>query len=73
MSKAVYKNLEAEIKRNDINKGALAKMLGFSRWALYDRLTGVTPFTFDETQAIRAYIECKSGKHLELDYLFERT
>lgn len=69
----VYPNLEAEFKRYGIRPRDLCGLLDLTTSNVYTRIAGLKPFTFDETQAIRAYIECKSGKHLELEYLFERN
>lgn len=67
---ALYPNLECELTRYNITKDELAKHLGISRWALYDRLTGEVEITLNEARIVCAYIEKKSGRPMTIKYLF---
>jgi hypothetical protein len=69
----VYPNLEAELRRFGLKPSDLCGLLGLTVSNVYTRIAGLKPFTFDETQAIRTYLELKSGEHFDLDYLFERS
>ena len=69
----LYPNLEAELMRSGITRNELAKELGFSRIALYFRLTGEIEFTLNEARIICAYIEKRSGRAQSLKNLFNMT
>jgi DNA-binding XRE family transcriptional regulator len=69
----LYPNLEAELMRCGITRNELAKELGFSRIALYLRLTGEIEFTLNEARIVCAYIEKKSGRAQSLKNLFNMT
>ena len=66
----LYPNLEAELMRCGITKNEIAKELGFSRIALYQRLTGDVEFSLNEARIICAYLEKRSGRAQSLKYLF---
>lgn len=66
----LYPNLEGELQRCGITKGALAKELGFNRLALYKRLTGEIEFSLNEAKIVCAFIERKSGRAQSLKNLF---
>ena len=63
----MFRNLEAEMKRNSINRETLAKTINKSYQTTMKKLNGQTPFTFDEVWKIRERL----FPNLKLDYLFE--
>lgn len=48
----VYPTLVGEIAKRGIKKSAIADRLGISEKALYNKLSGVTSFTWNEVQSI---------------------
>ena len=66
----LYPNLEAELKRYNISRVELAKVIGVSRSNLYTRLTGEKEFSLNEARIVCAFIEKKSGRPMSLKYLF---
>ena len=69
----LYPNLEAELKRYEITKDDLAKVIGVSRTNVYTRLTGKKELTLNEARIICAYVEKVSGRPMTLKYLFNFT
>lgn len=63
----MYRNLEAEMARNNITKLALAKKLQMRYPTLVDKLNGKYRLYFDEAVRIRQIV-CPDA---DLDYLFE--
>ena len=49
----VYPNLEKEMKRRKITKGALAQIIGVNYRTFYNKWHGLTPFTWPEVCRIR--------------------
>lgn len=49
---AAYPTLIGEIAKRGIKKSAIAKHLGISERALYNKLSGVASFTWEEVLAI---------------------
>ena len=49
---AVYPTLIGEIAKRGIKKSAIAKHLGISERALYNKLSGIASFTWEEVLAI---------------------
>lgn len=49
---AVYPTLIGEIAKRGIKKSAIAKHLGISERALYNKLYGIASFTWEEVLAI---------------------
>lgn len=66
----LYPNLEAELKRYNISRVELAKVIGVSRSNLYTRLIGEKEFSLNEARIVCAFIEKKSGRPMSLKYLF---
>ena len=69
----LYPNLEAELKRYNISKNDLARIIGVSRSNVYTRLTGVKELSLNDALIIKAYIERVSGRPMTLKYLFNIT
>ena len=69
----LYPNLEAELKRYEITKPELSKVIGVSRSNVYTRFVGVKEFTISEAIMLCKYLEKKSGKEFTLEYLFSLT
>lgn len=69
----LYPNLEAELKRYDITKDDIGKVIGVSRSNVYTRLTGNKEITLNEARMICAYIEKISGRPMTIKYLFNFT
>ena len=67
---AMYPNLEAEFARAGVKRVEIMRLLGINRTALYKKLIGVTNVTCSEMLSIQAYLELKTGKKQNLDYLF---
>lgn len=51
---AVYPTLVGEIAKRGIKKSAIAKHIGISERALYNKLSGVASFTWEEVKEINA-------------------
>ena len=48
----VYPELNGEISKRGIKKNAIAKRIGISERAFYNKLSGAVSFTWDEVMAI---------------------
>ncbi|WP_428993679.1 XRE family transcriptional regulator [Brevibacillus choshinensis] len=64
-----YKNLRAEMARQTITVGELAKLLGVRYATVSDKLNGRSRFFYDEASHIRR----KFFPKCSLEYLFEQT
>lgn len=62
----MYKNLQAEMARHDINRKQLADMAGIKYSTISDKLNGRTRFEFDEALRIKQ----AAFPHMTLEYLF---
>ena len=51
---SIYPNLVGEIAKRGIKKCAIASALGISGRSLYNKLSGIAPFTWPETCAIQS-------------------
>ena len=51
--KALYPNLASEIAKRGIKKCVIASTIGISSRAFYNKMSGLVPFTWPETCAIR--------------------
>ena len=63
----MFKNLEAELVRNNISKEAVAQLIGKSYKSVTQKINGKYPFTIGEAFLIRHDMFPK----LTMDYLFE--
>lgn len=65
----MYKNLRAEMKRNDVTIGDMAEALGVRYATVNDKLNGKFRFYYDEALKIKRHFfpEC------DIEYLFEST
>ncbi len=52
---SVYPTLTGEIAKRGIKKSAIAKHIGISNRALYNKLSGLASFTWDEVVEINTY------------------
>lgn len=62
----MFRNLEAELKRNMIKKSELAKAIGITAGTLSMKLNGKSQLTLKEAVEIKDVID----KELSLEYLF---
>lgn len=62
----MYKNLLAEMVRNDIDKKDLARTLQLSEKTVSNKLNGITAFTVPEAKVIMQMLP----KNYTFDYLF---
>lgn len=67
MYKVNCKNLEAEMKRNDVSRKDIAQILGVSYSTVHSRFNGTSQWLYEECVAIQKNIFPNS----ELDYLFD--
>lgn len=67
-----YPNLKAELSRYNISVEDLGNLLGVAKPNVYTRLTGEKDFLLSEMLTIQAYLELKTAKKFELEYLFSR-
>jgi hypothetical protein len=64
----MYRNLVAEMARNQVDRYAIAKAIGKSYNQTREKINGKSPFTYDEALTIQeAYFP-----DVDLKYLFER-
>lgn len=66
----MFRNLEAEIIRAGISKGAIAEELKICTKSLYNRLNGATDWTIPEMKKLQAMINVSLQTNYTLDYLF---
>lgn len=64
----MYKNLQAEIVRNNVSKENLAQAIGKSYQTIMLKLSGKYPFTLDEAFEIRS----RYFPNYSIDYLFKK-
>lgn len=69
---SVYPNLRAELTRYSITAEDLGNLLGIARPNVYTRLAGEKDFLLSEMITIQTYLELKTAKKFELEYLFSR-
>ena len=69
-NKGIYRNLEKELALAKIKRVHLEKVLPFNINTLTHKLAGETDISFKDAKIIRNYLEEKTGKHFELEYLF---
>lgn len=65
----MMRNIKAEMRREQITEAEVAALLGCCERTVYNKLTGVTDFTFDEAKKLRRAL----FPGMELEYLFEFT
>ena len=70
--KGIYTNLEKEMQDAKIKRVDLEKALPFSINALTRKLAGESNLSFNDAKTIRNYLEEKTGKQFELEYLFNK-
>lgn len=63
----MYKNLEAELARRNLNRKDIANKLGITLGTLCLKLNGKANLTLPEAKKIKCILECD----LSIDYLFE--
>ena len=64
----MYPNLEAELKRKNVKRTDLAKLLGCSVGTISEKMTGGSSFSFDAAVKIKQFI----GVDIELEELFAK-
>lgn len=64
----MYRNLQAEMARSDINRKKLSQMTGIKYSTISDKLNGKTRFEFDEALKIKKV----AFPDLTLEYLFHK-
>lgn len=62
----MYPNLEAELKRRNIKRAALAEVLGCAISTITAKMQHASEFTFDEAKKIKAFL----GVDIPLEILF---
>ena len=68
LSKVVFQNLNAEMKKRGIKKKEVAELLGINYKSFYNKLAGETPFLWPEVEKIHdAFFP-----DLEYDNIFAR-
>lgn len=65
----MYRNLEAELKRNGITRKMLADKLGINIATVSAKLTGKAKLTFDEATAITKQV---FNNKFDILYLFDK-
>lgn len=65
----MYRNLKAEMARQDLSICALAELIHMSMQKLSRRLKGEVPFTVDEAIDIREKMKLQ---HMPIEVLFKR-
>ena len=65
----MFKNLMAEMARNNMTRKDICKLAGCAQSTLRSKMTGETEFTLNEMKRIQSAM----NGELTLDYLFERT
>ena len=65
----MYRNLKAEMARQDLNICSLAELIHMSMQKLSRRLKGEVPFTVDEAIDIREKMKLQ---HIPIEVLFKR-
>ncbi|ANY71694.1 DNA-binding protein [Paenibacillus ihbetae] len=65
----MYKNLRAEMTRNDVTIGDMAKVLGVRYATVNDKLNGKFRFYYDEASKIKRHF----FPNCDLEYLFDST
>lgn len=65
----MYRNLQAEMARHNIDRKTLAEKTGMKYSTISDKLNGRTKFMYDETIKIKEVF----FPHLPLEYLFEKN
>lgn len=63
----LYKNLRAEMARNDVTIGEMAEALGVRYATVSDKLNGKSRFYYDEASKIKRHF----FPSCQLEYLFE--
>lgn len=66
MYKVNCKNLEAEMKRHDVSRKDIARILGVSYSTIHSRFNGTSQWLYEECVAIQKGL----FPNAELDYLF---
>lgn len=70
--KGVYTNLEKEMKDANVKRIDLEKILPFNKNTVTRKLAGRTGLSVEDANIIRNYLEEKTGKQFELEYLFNK-
>lgn len=64
----MYRNLNAEIARQNISRGELAKTIGKSQGTLSGKMSNRIVWTLPEALAVRKALKCE---HIDLGELFQ--
>ena len=70
--KGIYTNLEKELKDAKITRTDLEKILPFNINTVTRKLADETDISFKDATIIKDYLEEKTGKQFELEYLFDK-
>lgn len=68
----IYNNLEDQLKLNNIKRLDLTEVLRLNPNGVTRKLSGKSKMTFDEAIVIRDYLQEKTGRSFELEYLFRK-
>lgn len=68
-----YRNLKAEMARNNITVIELAEAMGCTRQTLYAKLRGAVDWNLSDMHLIKCYLMDKGGRYVGLDYLFDEN
>ena len=52
----MYPNLEAELKRKNVKRTDIAKLLGYSVGTISEKMTGASGFSFADAKKIKAFL-----------------
>ena len=67
-----YRNLEAEFRRMGKSVEEVARLLGFEKATLYNRLNSKTNWTLNDMLKVQEFVADKTGSRYTLDYLFTK-
>lgn len=65
-----FKNLRAELARNQISIAEVCRVLGVSRGTVFGKFAGRTDWRLTEVKQIVELIHERSGKRYSVEYLF---
>lgn len=67
-----FRNLEAEFRRMGKSVEEVARLLGFEKATLYNRLNSKTNWTLNDMLKVQDFVALSTGSHYTLDYLFKK-
>ena len=65
----IFCNLEAELKRKNINRKMLSELLNCSISTISNKLTGQSNLDLEEAETIKKFLDCNQS----IEYLFDRS